>query len=157
MTLSANAKSLIKGFAELSALVEGAEAAGGVKAAADEAESRLNARRRDIEVEDARLGARVNAADEAERRADRAVKAAQSAADEVRRQAAEECDALRAAASAAVKATRAAADEKLANLQVKIDSAERLAAEADAERVAAQARLEATVAELSALRAKLEA
>lgn len=155
MALSANAKSFMKALAELAKVAEDAEKLGCVDTAVAEAQSRLEAARRDGEILSAQLEARANAAAEAEQRAD-AVKAdAEAAAAAIREAAAEEAKQVVADAKAAAKKAETAGKAKLDAVQDKIKAAE-------ADLVAAQARAgdallqrDEIEAQLAALRAKL--
>lgn len=145
---------LFDGLPEAIALLEGS---GSVEQAAAEAESALAARRRDIEIEDARLQARVDAAAEAERRGAEAVEAASVQAADLIAAAEAQAASLIADAEAKASAEVEAAADKVKASVAKAKAADAKAEAAEARAAEAEAKVVAAEKALSDVRAKLGA
>lgn len=143
---------LFDGLPEAIALLEGS---GSVEQAAAEAESALAARRRDIEIEDARLQARVDAANEAERRGAEAVEAASVQAADLIAAAETQAASMVSEAEAKAAAEVEAAAEKAKASAAKAKAADAKAEAAEARAVEFEARAETALQVITEMRTKL--
>ena len=132
------------------------ERIGSLQQAADEADARLAARTRDIEIEDARLQSRIQAAAEREAAADVSVKDAEDRASAIIADAENRAEAAIANEAERVETIERDAAARAARSMADAVAAEQRADDANAAAVEAEARQARAEQQLAALRAKLE-